>query len=173
MTAQNCSGADSCVNSVHLPYVSVSRVYHCCVQQSRTAFWVPSARARPPFVPTLVRIESRDEQHSILVRVPQGEPVIAARKPGWSDSPSKALRECHADLRGKTGVAREWWVLFIGSMDEATGLYCISEISFRDNEVYFARLLPQSSTPVEPSGAAAESSALTQYNKLVLVFVGT
>jgi len=58
--------------------------------------------------------------------------VAAPRKADWKKSLSKALRECHADLRSdmpRDTAAREWWARFIGCSEcdgrPASGLFVL------------------------------------------------
>lgn len=128
-------------------------------------YWVPTATPRAPFFPTLVHITSEFNRHTILLRQPVGHPVLASRKPDWQIALNKALRECHADLRGDINLAaRAWWSSFIGCAESglipASGLFSLPGPQFILNEASFSRLLPIPwGAFLVPTGAAAAHAA--------------
>ena len=111
-------------------------------------YWQPDALPRSPFFPTLMHLCSAWERHIVLQRQPAANQlVLAPRKADWQKSLSKALKECHADLRSdmpRDIAAREWWTRFIGSSEldgrPASGLFVMPGPEFVAQFSHFAPL---------------------------------
>ena len=85
-------------------------------------YWTGEVTSHENFFPRLVNIESKWEEHSVLVRGTVGSPLMAPRIADWEDSLDKCLRECHLDLNHDLPVfvaLRQWWTGFIGSRKNA------------------------------------------------------
>ena len=80
-------------------------------------YWTGGDVSSENFFPRVVYVESKWEEHSVLVRDTVGSPLISPRIAGWEDGLDKCLRECHQDLNQDSTVfraLRRWWTEYVG-----------------------------------------------------------